>query len=396
MEYQIRFSDLLYLLTAVTGIITGIILSTYRKPHLNRFNHYLGVAFILLSSGIFISFLIKTSLIERAPLLYRYGNLLALFFIPCSYLYIRSIVLLKSFDLSDLLFFLPALLYLVDFFPVLAMASDDKLALIHYQKSQGIHYLSFEEGWFTPPWFHLYFRHSIMLVFWVMQLNLLLRIERNHRYLLENKHWNYWIWSYQLHQILYILPLVIYLFFPLNTNIALFSELMVIGSLFILCIYLLFKPEILYGVVGIINLGKATNNELDRPKPDQKSSYFPKQQVQQVLAKLESLMDTEKPYLVPRYSINDLANNLEVAPWLLSAVLNKHLGTNFNEYINRFRIEHSIGLITNGEFQKMTIEGLAIESGFNNRNSYTKAFKAVKRTTPSQYIRQYLELSANN
>jgi AraC-like DNA-binding protein len=41
-----------------------------------------------------------------------------------------------------------------------------------------------------------------------------------------------------------------------------------------------------------------------------------------------------------------------------------------------------------GEWEKITLEALAYQSGFNNRNSFTLSFKKFTGQTPSEYIRQ--------
>jgi AraC-like DNA-binding protein len=45
-------------------------------------------------------------------------------------------------------------------------------------------------------------------------------------------------------------------------------------------------------------------------------------------------------------------------------------------------------LIDNGKAKMFTVEGLADQSGFNNRNSFTLAFKKHIHQTPSDYLKK--------
>jgi AraC-like DNA-binding protein len=61
---------------------------------------------------------------------------------------------------------------------------------------------------------------------------------------------------------------------------------------------------------------------------------------------------------------------------------------NFNDFINEYRIRFCIEKIENGEWKRKTLEALSKESGFNNRNSFTLAFKKVTGVTPSGFLKQ--------
>ncbi len=97
-------------------------------------------------------------------------------------------------------------------------------------------------------------------------------------------------------------------------------------------------------------------------------------------------MDSQ-PYLQKGYSIKDMSQKLNLSVHHISYYLNYHLKINFNDYINKQRIKYSVEKINNGELNKMTIEALAIESGFSNRNSFITAFKKFNGKTPSQFIK---------
>jgi transcriptional regulator GlxA family with amidase domain len=63
---------------------------------------------------------------------------------------------------------------------------------------------------------------------------------------------------------------------------------------------------------------------------------------------------------------------------------------NFNRYLNYHRIQHCLTLLDSGAHNKKSLEGIARDCGFNNRNTFTQSFRQVCKTTPSDYIRENL------
>ena len=388
MVVDFKLIDLLYLLSAVTGLVVSGVLIIYQKPNLNRYNHLLGISLGILSLAIAIGFVGIAELLNSFPHLYLSGNIMVLLFMPFSYFYIRCVVTQKAINLPDLLFFLPAIFYVVDFAPVFSLSSEEKLVLVKTSVSKnGI--LAFEEGWLTPPWFHLYFRHFILLGFWLLQLRLLLSGPIKGSLRRGNKHWYQWIWLYQIHQVFYLVPMMIYLVFDMNADIRSYSEKFAITSLLLLYFYLFFRPSILYGIRGVPSTYRKNERKTAAIANGAASQGLSQNHVEQLLNKIDLLMKSEQPYLIQGYSLIDLAKDTRTSYRTLSSVLNNNHGANFNEFINKQRIEFFLTRVEQGDHQNKTLEGLAMECGFNNRNSFTKAFKALKKTTPSNYIKDH-------
>lgn len=113
--------------------------------------------------------------------------------------------------------------------------------------------------------------------------------------------------------------------------------------------------------------------------PTEKNLYIHQQ--------LDSFMMEKKPFLQLEYGINQLAESLNIPSYQLSAYINRTLGVNFNEYINRFRVQYCENLIRMGLTYEFNMKGLALKCGFHNRNTFTSAFKKFTGITPSCYQR---------
>ncbi|MDH5382176.1 MAG: helix-turn-helix domain-containing protein [Cyclobacteriaceae bacterium] len=99
---------------------------------------------------------------------------------------------------------------------------------------------------------------------------------------------------------------------------------------------------------------------------------------------LLQLMNEEKPYLDPKLTLYSLADLLEISPNHLSQIINQYEQQNFNDFINKYRIE---------EFLKNALENknysflaLALDSGFNSKSTFNTVFKKQKGVTPSHFI----------
>jgi AraC-like DNA-binding protein len=119
---------------------------------------------------------------------------------------------------------------------------------------------------------------------------------------------------------------------------------------------------------------------------------FSPEKIRQVTIQMNDFMDDSLPYLQTKYSVRNLASDLNIAPHHLSMLLNREMGINFNDYLNRYRITYCKQLMRKGEADNLNLKGLSALCGFNNRNTFTTAFKKFTGHTPSDFARHFKEL----
>lgn len=105
----------------------------------------------------------------------------------------------------------------------------------------------------------------------------------------------------------------------------------------------------------------------------------------QQLAALLKKVDAQKLYLDANLSIRSLSEQLNIPPYILSKLLNEHLGKSFNEFVNEKRIAEAQRLLESPEKKESTIYAIAIESGFKSESGFYGNFKKFTKMTPSQY-----------
>ncbi|WP_343658645.1 helix-turn-helix domain-containing protein [Chryseobacterium sp.] len=99
---------------------------------------------------------------------------------------------------------------------------------------------------------------------------------------------------------------------------------------------------------------------------------------------LEKIMEIQKPYLDSELNLIKLAEMLSVSTHHLSYVINTGFEKNFFQYVNEFRVEYAKKLLKEPN-SKLSILGIAYESGFNSKTSFNTTFKKMTGQTPSEF-----------
>ncbi|WP_426483721.1 helix-turn-helix domain-containing protein [Flavobacterium sp. 2] len=105
--------------------------------------------------------------------------------------------------------------------------------------------------------------------------------------------------------------------------------------------------------------------------------------------KLEKIMNEKALYKNPNLSLKDLSKEINVSSHQLSQFLNNNLGKNFTSFVNEFRINNACEIIASND--KLTLESVGYDVGFNSKSTFFAAFKKHTGTTPLNYQLQALQ-----
>lgn len=106
----------------------------------------------------------------------------------------------------------------------------------------------------------------------------------------------------------------------------------------------------------------------------------------QLAKKLKEIMENERLYLQPELNLQELAQYLQTNPAFLSATINQVFGKNFNEYINELRIEEFVRKYHADSNRRFTLLSHAMDSGFNSKATFNRAFKKIKGNSPQEFL----------
>ena len=129
------------------------------------------------------------------------------------------------------------------------------------------------------------------------------------------------------------------------------------------------------------------------PSHSEKDS-FDENLMDQLHQQLLQNIDHKKPYLNPDLRLTNLADQLNISSHLLSQVINQRTGSNFNQFINDFRLEEAEKLLI--EFPNKSIKEIYYEVGFNNKATFYTAFKNRNHMTPSAFRNQQPTVKIKN
>ncbi|MDP5197988.1 AraC family transcriptional regulator [Flavobacterium sp. DG2-3] len=104
--------------------------------------------------------------------------------------------------------------------------------------------------------------------------------------------------------------------------------------------------------------------------------------------KLENAMHEKSLYKNPNLTLQDLSQEINISSHQLSQFLNNNLGKNFTSFVNEFRVAEACKIIASNN--KLTLESVGYDVGFNSKSTFFAAFKKHTGTTPLNYQLQAL------
>lgn len=115
------------------------------------------------------------------------------------------------------------------------------------------------------------------------------------------------------------------------------------------------------------------------------SSSMQDAELQKCFRMIGVYMEKDKPYLDSDLTLPKLAEKLNVPTHHLSQVINEIHGQNFFDFINKYRVEEVKRKMHDSGFEKYSLLGIAMESGFNSKSAFNRVFKKFTGSTPSTF-----------
>lgn len=107
-----------------------------------------------------------------------------------------------------------------------------------------------------------------------------------------------------------------------------------------------------------------------------------------IIEKLQHSFEEEKLYTHEGLTISKLAEHIAEKEYLLRRAINGQLGyTNFNNFLNHYRIQEACSLIKENKLKEFTFQEIAFSMGYQSVATFNRAFKKETEKTPSEYAR---------
>lgn len=351
--------------------------------------------------------LFTTKWILQVPHFYRTGNIFIYIMFPAAYLYTRKMLNQEDWDGKDLVHFIPSLLYFIDFVPFFSLTAAQKVLSLQEDYAKESLY-AYSQSWLFPTHFHFIFRAVLACGYLFLMAKLWVQNFYNDGdFRRENKSFMQWLGVLILLLTIDITPALIIMIFNIPINLIATSNILSYGITVCFSIFLLFKPEIIYGVKGlwvrpapnqdnVSNKADMTTQMQHRKgdewvsEPSTRKIYVKEEVVDKIGKAMEVALMERKSFLNQGYSLSDLSIDTGYPTYQLSAFINHHLGMNFNEYINNHRVQYLLKMLKEDDsWQRFTLQALGEQVGFSNRFSFLTAFKKVIGENPSTYLKTY-------
>ena len=104
---------------------------------------------------------------------------------------------------------------------------------------------------------------------------------------------------------------------------------------------------------------------------------------EELILRLNDMMESEKLYRNPLLKLQGLATRLHILPHTLSQLLNENLEKGFSQYLNEYRIKEACKIIM--EDNNLKFETIGYDVGYNSKSTFYSAFKKITGTTPAKF-----------
>jgi transcriptional regulator GlxA family with amidase domain len=104
-----------------------------------------------------------------------------------------------------------------------------------------------------------------------------------------------------------------------------------------------------------------------------------------ICERVKTEMEEKEFYLNQNLSLHDFAREIQIPARSISNCINQGLGSNFNEWVNNFRVEKAVAFLKDPNSDQLSIEGIGTNSGFKSRSAMYDAFKRKLGKSPGHF-----------
>ena len=351
----------------------------------------LGIQFTLLALSLIISYYLTEDNILKHPYFFRSLSPPIYLIGPLSVL-IQQYLLYpnRKFKRIYLLHFVPFFFHIIEYIPFYLSSTDAKLAEIRFVIEQGNLSVSTGNFGWLPMTLHLYLKGLSIIIYsiWLgfdlyhyFKIKGIQILKRNNKIIIK------WILIDFTMKIVAVLFIVYYFVNMKLIGIKSSYELIIIYIIFSInylfeAFYLILNPQML---VGPTLSGFFTKKELEKFS---KVTLNSKRSIPvDHILKIQSLFETELIFLNPDLKIINISERIGLSTAQISSSIKQAHAQSFPEFVNSCRLNYlKDELSHNPVWKKYTIEALAFEAGFKNRQTFHFACKSIYGLSAADFL----------
>lgn len=115
------------------------------------------------------------------------------------------------------------------------------------------------------------------------------------------------------------------------------------------------------------------------------ASNLSKKDMLRIQSKIQKAFKKDQVFLDGSFNISAFSKAINEKQHHVSQTFSELISENFNDYVNKHRIEIAKQFLHNAKYDNYKIEAIALESGFNNKVTFYKAFTKFAEQTPAAF-----------
>jgi AraC-like DNA-binding protein len=392
---QFSFLSFIFLIATFLGFL--IFIALFFKNTTQKYSSRLLATYILTFSLFAVhNLLVVTGLLNQFPYAFRATKFLHYLPAILMYLYVRATVKQENhLQKKDYILFIPTILHFLDLLPFYITnkaTKQQQVAMFFKNMNSGLK----DDAGFLPGYIHpvLIFILSVACLFYSYRL--INRTKSSHA---NGEYIDIYIYKWLNLFLAFNLLLTITLGFHIctvqylkNYNVFLINLIETSCLLITTGITLFFHPNILYGIVLTSN--KIQETKINTPKNevpeklDSKPLVITNEKKEHYLQVIELKMQALQPFLQPGFSLKDLSDITNIPYTYLSTIINQEYNLNFNELVNKYRINYVKAILESPESHLFTLEAISKKAGFSSRATFSRAFLKFENCSPKDYLKK--------
>lgn len=151
------------------------------------------------------------------------------------------------------------------------------------------------------------------------------------------------------------------------------------------------RQEMLQTVIEDLNKQLSEQGKTEEEEKETKS--LGNEKIDTLYTKLCSLMDNERLYAEAQLTREKVAERLGTNRTYLTTVIKEKTGMSFLQFINTYRINDAIRILSDKEKMDYPLKQIWYDLGFSSASTFFKLFQQTVGITPSAYRKQVIEVN---
>ena len=389
-------------ISILTLFLTVIL--TYSNYSINKNSFYLsGLLFLLSISGLMHYYIVFSESAQGVAIIYTHFMPLLYLQGPMLYFYVSGTLKDRfEFGWKKLIHFLPFLIAFISVFDYYFKPWSFKIELANKIIASPHVLYTIKNFHIGNQFINLPARTILLILYGLFSIALLIEYtiknKQNIKQLIRNKTVK-WLYFITINVIIcgvsYLLMILKFVNEHMHTR-AQINEMSInyisAFSFFLIPISILVFPSVLYGlpIVDRGKIGMFISKSKSKIKLEQ-SEKIENLEMEELTEAMQNYLKNEKPFIDPKFSLDDLAKQLDVPKHHLYYCLNSILNIKFTTLRTQMRVEYAKELLLSDSLKSLSMEGIWPETGFSSRTNFFVTFKEVTGYTPIEFIKINIE-----